>query len=130
LIFTIFGFFLLRLFDIQILQGAAFVAQADDNRTRVIRDPAIRGTIYDRNGYVLAQNVPPIMWWSFQVICPADEGDTQAIFRELSVLIDMPVSLGDTDEETVRNLHPVSAHWVSKKLFLLLQRIGRFKRPH
>jgi hypothetical protein len=35
-----------------------------------------------------------ITWWSFQGIYHGDEGDTQAIFGELSVLIDMPVSFG------------------------------------
>jgi penicillin-binding protein 2 len=106
LMVTIFGFFLLRLFDVQIIQGAAYVAQANENRTRIIREPAIRGTIYDRNGYVLAHNVP-----SYNVVVvpgylPTDQGDTQRIFRELSTLIDMPISLGDTDEETVRNFTP------------------------
>lgn len=106
LVGLVFGFYLLRLFDIQILQGADFIAQADENRTTIISDASIRGTIYDRNGYVLAQNVP-----SYNVVVvpgylPDDEGDTQNIFRELSELIDMPVSLGDTDEETVRNFTP------------------------
>jgi len=106
LIATVFGFYILRLFDIQILHGGDYIAQADENRTKVFNDPAVRGTIYDRNGYVLAQNVP-----SYNVVVvpgylPEDEGDTQAIFRELSELIDMPVSQGDTDEETVRNFTP------------------------
>ncbi|MEA3327647.1 MAG: penicillin-binding protein 2 [Chloroflexota bacterium] len=106
LVGTIFGFYVLRLFDIQILQGSDFLVQADENRTQVIREPAIRGTIYDRNGVVLAQNVP-----SYNVVVvpgylPEDEGDIQAIFRELSELIDIPVSRGDTDEETVRNFTP------------------------
>jgi len=106
LIGTIFGFYVLRLFDIQIIQGEDFIAQANDNRTQVIYEPAIRGTIYDRNGYILAQNVP-----SYNVVVtpgflPLDEGDKQQIFRELSKLIDMPVSFGDTDEETVRNFTP------------------------
>lgn len=106
LIGTIFGFYMLRLIDIQILQGPDFVAQANDNRTKVISDPAVRGTIYDRNGVVLAQNVPSYNVVVIPGYLPADEGDTQAIFRELSVLIDMPISLGDTDEETVRNFTP------------------------
>lgn len=106
LIVAIFGYFLLRLFDIQILQGAAFQAQADDNRTRIIRDPSIRGTIYDRNGYILAQNVPSYNVVVIPGYLPPDEGDTQAIFREVSELINMPVSLGDTDEETVRAFTP------------------------
>ena len=106
LIGLIFGYYILRLFDIQILQGADFVAQADENRTKVISDASIRGTIYDRNGYVLAQNVP-----SYNVVVvpgylPDDDGDTQRIFRELSELIDMPVTKGDTDAETVRNFTP------------------------
>ena len=106
LIATIFGFFMLRLFDIQILQGPAYVAQANENRTRIISDPAIRGNIYDRNGYVLARNVP-----SYNVVVtpgylPTDEADIQSIFRELSALIDLPISFGDTDEETVRYFTP------------------------
>lgn len=106
LIGTIFGFYILRLFDIQILQGSDYVAQADENRTRVIRDSSIRGTIYDRNGYVLAQNVPSYNVVVIPGYLPGDEGDTQMIFRELSELIDMPVTLGETDEETVRNFTP------------------------
>jgi penicillin-binding protein 2 len=106
LIGTIFGYYLLRLFDIQILQGPDFVAQADDNRTEVISDAAIRGTIYDRNGYVLAQNVPSYNVVVIPGYLPEDDADTQTIFRELSELIDMPVTLGDTDEETVRNFTP------------------------
>lgn len=106
LITTIFGFYLLRLFDIQILQGSDFVAQANDNRTQVISNPAIRGTIYDRNGVILAQNVPSYNVVVIPGYLPEDEGYTQAIFRELSEIIDIPVSQGDTDEETVRNFTP------------------------
>ena len=106
LIATIFGFYVLRLFDIQILQGPDFIAQADDNRTQVINTPAIRGTIYDRNGVVLAQNVPSYNVVVIPGYLPEDDGDTQAIFRELSELIDIPVNQGDTDEEAVRNFTP------------------------
>ena len=106
LMVTIFGFYILRLFDIQILQGQDYIAQANDNRTTVISDPATRGTIYDRNGYVLAQNVPSYNVVVIPGYLPEDEGDTQTIFRELAALIDMPVSQGDTDPETVRNFTP------------------------
>ncbi len=106
LIVTIFGFFLLRLFDVQIIQGAAYIAQANENRTRIIREPAIRGTIYDRNGFVLAHNVPSYNVVVIPGYLPFDEGDTQRIFRELSELVNIPISFGDTDEETVRNFTP------------------------
>lgn len=106
LIALIFGFFLLRLFDIQILQGEDYIAQADENRTKVISDPSIRGTIYDRNGYVLARNVPSYNVVVIPGYLPDDEGDIQRIFRELSILIDIPVTKGVLDEETVRNFTP------------------------
>jgi len=106
LIGTVFGFYILRLFDIQILQGDDFVAQADDNRTQVISEPAIRGTIYDRNGVVLAQNVPSYNIVVIPGYLPEDEGDIQEIYRELSELIDIPVSQGDTDDEAVKNFTP------------------------
>ncbi len=103
---TIFGYYLLRLFDIQILQGDEYVVQAEENRTRVISEPAIRGTIYDRNGVVLAQNVPSYNVVVIPGYLPEDEGNTQEIFRELSDLIDLPVSQGVIDEETARNFTP------------------------
>lgn len=106
LITTVFGFYLLRLFDIQILQGDNYIVQANENRTRIISEPAIRGTIYDRNGVVLAQNVPSYNVVVIPGYLPEDEGNTQKIFRELSKLIDLPVSQGETDEETVRNFTP------------------------
>jgi len=106
LVATIFGYYLLRLFDIQILQGADFIAQADENRTQIINEAAVRGTIYDRNGYVLAENVPSYNVVVIPGYLPEDEGDIQRIYRDLSELIDLPVSLGDTDEETVRNFTP------------------------
>ncbi len=106
LIGVVFGYYLLRLFDIQILQGPDYIAQANENRTKVIRDPSIRGTIYDRNGVVLARNVPSYNVVVIPGYLPEDDGDIQNIFRELSVLIDLPVTQGDTDEETVRNFTP------------------------
>jgi len=106
LIGTIFGFYLLRLFDIQILQGQAFLAQAYENRTEIIREPAVRGTIYDRNGIVLAENVASYNVVVIPGYLPEDTADTQRIFREISTLIDLPVSQGDTDEDTARNFTP------------------------
>jgi len=106
LIATVFGYFLLRLFEVQILQGANFIAQADENRSETINEAAVRGTIYDRNGYVLAENVPSYNVVVVPAYLPEDEGDIQEIYRELSELIDMPISEGETDEESVRNFTP------------------------
>ncbi|TLN28598.1 hypothetical protein FDZ74_00285, partial [bacterium] len=94
------------MFSLQVINGAVYAAQAEENRTTKISVATSRGLIYDRNGYVLARNVP-----SYNVVItpanlPEDEGTVQNIYRQLSSLIGVPVSQGNTDEETVRNFSP------------------------
>ncbi len=114
LIGAIFAFYAFRLFDLQILSGPGYLAQAEENRISTISLPTQRGIIYDRNGVVLARNVA-----SYNItITPADLplGDTismlepngaiQKIYRELSALIDVPVSNGEINDETVRLFKP------------------------
>jgi penicillin-binding protein 2 len=51
----------------QVVQGASYRARADENRYRVEVLPARRGIIRDRNGVILAENVPSFdvrMRWS------------------------------------------------------------------
>lgn len=102
----VFAFYLFRLFDYQIIQGASYLAQAEDNRRLEISDPSQRGVIYDRNGFVLARNIPSYNIVITPAFLPDDEGEVQQIFRELSMLIDMPISFGNTDEETVKAFTP------------------------
>jgi penicillin-binding protein 2 len=100
LLLLVFLIYIVRLFTLQILQGAQWTAQADSNRTRIINLPAARGVIYDRNDVVLARNLA-----SYNVVItaadlPDDPGEIQEIFRRLSALIDVPVNLGELSEET------------------------------
>lgn len=46
------------LFRMQVLRYSAYALQSEGNRLRAIPIPAARGTIYDRAGRVLADNVP------------------------------------------------------------------------
>ncbi|MHB2027124.1 MAG: penicillin-binding protein 2 [Elusimicrobiota bacterium] len=48
----------LRLFELQIVDRADLIAAAERNRTEMIYQTAPRGSIYDRNGIVLATNRP------------------------------------------------------------------------
>lgn len=103
---VVFGFFIFRLFSLQIINGDTYAAQAEDNRTTEISVPTSRGLIYDRNGFVLARNVA-----SYNVVItpanlPEDPGAVQNIYRQVSTLISIPVSQGNTDEDTVRNFSP------------------------
>ncbi len=54
----IFMILVLRLFFVQVVQGAYYTRLSDDNRTRTIVIPAPRGIIFDRNKKPLVRNVP------------------------------------------------------------------------
>lgn len=104
IIILVFAFFAIRLFSLQIIDGEDYVTRADDNRIETINTSTSRGVIYDRNGYVLARNVASYNVSITPASLPADEGEIQEIYRELSQLIDVPVNNGDiTDETTVKN---------------------------
>jgi penicillin-binding protein 2 len=106
LIVVVFGFFGLRLFSLQIIEGKSYLAQAEENRTSIVSNQTNRGIIYDRNGFVLARNIA-----SYNVVItpanlPTDIGASQQIYRELSELIDIPVSSGAMTDERVRLFSP------------------------
>lgn len=96
---AIFLIYIFRLFSLQILQVADWVARAEENRVEVLNLPATRGIIVDRNGIVLARNIP-----SFNVVItaanlPDDKGEVQEIYRQLSEIIDWPVNLNEITPE-------------------------------
>lgn len=88
-----------RLFNVQIVQGAEWSLQAEDNRTTTINLPAARGIIYDRNGIVLARNIAMYNIVITPAELPEDEGEKQEIYRKLSPLIDLPVNQGELSED-------------------------------
>jgi penicillin-binding protein 2 len=84
--FAFIGAILFRLVNLQVLAADTWTEQAVDNYTLTISDPAPRGIIFDRSGYVLARNVA-----SYNVVVtpaglPDDDADVQRIYRELSAL--------------------------------------------
>src|ERR1051325_9069329 len=89
------GVLLYRLLTLQVFQSRTWLNQAVDNYTLDISDPASRGIIYDRNGYILARNVASYNVVITPASLPDDDADTQHIYRELSKLIDVPVNNGD-----------------------------------
>ena len=112
LIAAVFGFYVLRLFNIQILQNDVYLEQAEENRTTNISVQTERGIVFDRNGVILARNIA-----SYNVIItpaqlPGDPtefplpGAVEEIYRELSPLIDIPVKNGVLNDETVRTFTP------------------------
>ncbi|MDX1493087.1 MAG: penicillin-binding protein 2 [Longimicrobiales bacterium] len=52
------GTLIFAFFRIQVLGSSTWELQAESNRVRILPIPAPRGTIYDRNGKIVADNVP------------------------------------------------------------------------
>lgn len=57
-VWIVLGIIILSFFRTQILGHGKYQLQSETNRLRPIPLPAPRGVIYDRNGHVLAENVP------------------------------------------------------------------------
>ena len=111
LVLALFFFYAYRLFDLQVVQGPEFLAQADENRTTLVSDPTQRGIIYDRNGVVLARNVasynvtitpaylPGLLPFLYNDPTDPVPGAIQDVYRKLSRLIGVPVSAGVVNGE-------------------------------
>lgn len=112
LIAVVFGYYILRLFNLQVLQSSVYVAQAEENRTTEISIPTDRGIIYDRKGVILARNVASYNVTIIPAFLPGDPteiplpGAVEEIYRELSPLIDIPVRNGVLNDETVKLFTP------------------------
>ena len=90
-----FIFLLGAFFRTQVLQNAQYVLQSETNRLREVPLPAPRGIIYDRNGKVIAENVPG---YSVSMLSPTADS-LRVVLRRLSETI--PLS-GDQIDLAVR----------------------------
>ena len=103
------GFLLLagRLYQLQIIQGVTYQAQADDNRFRFIEDTPPRGVIYDRNGEILARNRPSFVIAIVPAELPDDLIDTDVDEERLAIERLLRVLKADSDPEIALNLAEV-----------------------
>ena len=106
IILAIFGFFTFRLFSLQVINGPDYLGRAEYNRKQEINIPTQRGILYDRNGFVLARNTAAYNITITPAALPTDAGAVQEVYRQLSAMIGIPVSQGQTDEATVRLFKP------------------------
>ncbi|MGB8252084.1 MAG: hypothetical protein WCF08_02620, partial [Anaerolineaceae bacterium] len=106
LIGLLFGFFTIRLFILQIIEGSVYVAQAVENRTSEVNVQAHRGVITDRNDFVLARNVASYNIVITPADLPGDEGAMQQVLRELSAMIGIPLNNGELNDETAKLFKP------------------------
>ena len=83
-IVVLFAIFVLRLFQLQIIEGEALREQSERNSVRLIRLEAPRGDILDREGRVLATHRAA---YELQAI-PSGLGESQPTFSVLGRLLD------------------------------------------
>ena len=82
-----------RLWYLQIVEGAVFREMAEGNRRRTLPTLPLRGRIFDRNGVVLADNVPSFSLLAMSPDLPQDEGERARMFDRLCTLLECPSTL-------------------------------------
>lgn len=105
-----------RTFYLQIIKGSYYKDVAENNRVRSITVKAPRGIIWDKNGQVLARNIP-----SFDVVfipldLPKGENEKKEIYVKLSQALEM-------NEINIRSIME-NAEENSKSSFLLKEGIN------
>jgi penicillin-binding protein 2 len=58
IILSVFFIFVFRLLQLQVLDGNKYKELSENNRLKIVKIPATRGIIYDRNGVALVKNIP------------------------------------------------------------------------
>ena len=108
LILAAVGVIVYRLVALQVFGQQTWINQAVDNYEATLSIPALRGIIYDRNGFVLARNVASYNVVITPASLPDDEADIQRIYREVSELTGVPVG-GPVTDATLDNAKLFSA---------------------
>src|SRR3990170_6316688 len=87
LIAVLIGVLVVRLWQLQVLQGARYLRQSEENRVRDYTISALRGVIYDRKGRPLVSSRP-----SFTVaVLPLELRRKDEVLANLSAILDLPV---------------------------------------
>src|SRR6266498_2571876 len=81
----VFGLLSAAFFNTQVVKNPTYTLQSDKNRLRPLPIPAARGTIYDRNGRIVAGNAPG---YSLTIL-PAPEDTLRAALNQLAPVLGM-----------------------------------------
>ena len=79
------GVLLISFFRAQVVRGPAWALQSESNRLRVLAVPAPRGTVFDRYGSIVAENVPAYSVSLF----PAAVDSIEANLRRLQPILNL-----------------------------------------
>ncbi len=85
LVLTLMGILGLAFFRAQVLRSQDWELQSDSNRLRPLPLPAARGTIFDRDGRVLADNVPGYS----VILLPSSRDTVRATLARIAPFLDL-----------------------------------------
>jgi len=88
---ALFGVLFFRLWDLQVLSGAEYLAEAKNNRTREFKVIAPRGDILDRDGNVLVDNRTSLALQLNTQKLPQDPAEERSELTRLGRLVHMPL---------------------------------------
>jgi penicillin-binding protein 2 len=103
---ALFAILAFRLWDLQVLSGSDYLAEAKNNRTREYKVVAPRGEILDRNGGILADNRTSLALQLNMQKLPEDAGEQRAELIRLGKLAHMPLA---KVRRTIREQEEVAA---------------------
>ena len=105
---AVFAVLFFRLWSLQVLSGDTYLAAAQGNQLRTIRIEAPRGTILDRNGRVIVDNVAgtAVKLWVGDL--PANR--RYAVIRRLAAVLRVPATslAKEVDERVADPLNPIT----------------------
>jgi penicillin-binding protein 2 len=85
-LFAVMGLLASAFFRLQVLRSTVWTLKAESNRLRQLPVPAPRGTIYDREGRVLADNVPGYAI----TLLPGPLDSMRATLERMKAYVDLP----------------------------------------
>jgi penicillin-binding protein 2 len=89
---ALFAILFFRLWNLQVLSGEEYLAEAKNNRTREFRVLAPRGSILDRDGGTLVDNRASLALQVNTAKLPSDPREERAVLARLGELVDMPLA--------------------------------------
>ncbi len=93
----------LQFFRVQVLQSSDYKLQAESNRLRPLPIPAPRGTIYDRNGLIIADNIPGYAVY----VLAAPRDSMRVALRRLQLVLDLSQPRIELLEARIRRNQPL-----------------------
>ncbi len=120
-ILLLLGILLTRLLQLQTVQHEYFATRSNDNRMRAQPVPSVRGLIFDRNGVVLAENLPA---YRLELV-PEQIADLDASLDLLAELV--PISDMERERFLARARRSAEFEQVPLKLKLSQEEVARIE---